>query len=208
MLRRFMRNNFLILFLFNFQVPDIVRSIEAERVMSLRQQSQLLWHMYFSSIDRIIFTALEVNTPTRPDVCPSSRRYLVHWLFRFWGGRKGGRLCLFNPPGRLGALPPLIEMDAFWTSRQRRVLIVHQYPAPSLILPSSTTLRVVFFLLKINFCSHDPVTDCPSEDPPARVEGWPSVEFISRRIADTGQLQRRPSGVSVETQPATQLESN
>ena len=45
---------------FDFQVPDIVRSIEGERVMALRQQSQLLWHMYFSSIDRIIFTALEV----------------------------------------------------------------------------------------------------------------------------------------------------
>lgn len=44
------------------QVPDIVRSIEAERVMALRQQSQLLWHMYFSSIDRIIFTTLEVRT--------------------------------------------------------------------------------------------------------------------------------------------------
>ena len=43
------------------QVPDIVRSVESERVMSLRQQSQLLWHMYFSSIDRILFTTLEVN---------------------------------------------------------------------------------------------------------------------------------------------------
>lgn len=42
------------------QVPDIVRSIGAERVMALRQQSQLLWHMYFASIDRIIFTTLEV----------------------------------------------------------------------------------------------------------------------------------------------------
>ena len=43
------------------QVPDIVRSVDAERVMMLRQQSQLLWHMYFSSIDRIIFTTLEVQ---------------------------------------------------------------------------------------------------------------------------------------------------
>ena len=47
------------------QVPDIVRSIEAERVMTLRQQSQLLWHMYFSSIDRIIFTSLEVKAPPK-----------------------------------------------------------------------------------------------------------------------------------------------
>ena len=98
----------------------------------------------------------------------------------------------------------------------------------SVVCSSSINIRPVahitlfhhppFLLLKINFlCSdchelyaapHDPLTDCPSEDPPARVEGWPSVEFISRRIADTGQLQRCPSGVSVEAQPAAQLESN
>lgn len=45
-----------------FQVPEIVRSISATKVFALRQQTQILWEQYFSSIEKIVFTTLEVNT--------------------------------------------------------------------------------------------------------------------------------------------------
>nr|CAD7428535.1 unnamed protein product [Timema monikensis] len=42
------------------QVPDIVRSIGASKVLALRQQTQVLWERYFSSIEKIVFTTLEI----------------------------------------------------------------------------------------------------------------------------------------------------
>ena len=76
------------------QVPDIVRSIEEKRVVALRQQSQLLCHMYFSSINRIIHTTLEVSI-----CCHFIMISFLYWfetLFRL--SSKGyNRIC-----GRIG----------------------------------------------------------------------------------------------------------
>ncbi|KAK2144202.1 hypothetical protein LSH36_777g02081 [Paralvinella palmiformis] len=41
-------------------VPSIVRSISHADILSLRQQSQFIWDTYFSSIDKIIDTTLEI----------------------------------------------------------------------------------------------------------------------------------------------------
>ncbi|TDG42267.1 hypothetical protein AWZ03_011326 [Drosophila navojoa] len=43
------------------QVPDIVRSISAERIFALRQQTQVLWERYFGSIEKIVFTTFEAT---------------------------------------------------------------------------------------------------------------------------------------------------
>lgn len=43
-----------------FQVPETVRSIPATKVFALRQQTQILWERYFSSIEKIVFTTLEI----------------------------------------------------------------------------------------------------------------------------------------------------
>ncbi|OWA49861.1 Exostosin-1 [Hypsibius exemplaris] len=42
------------------QIPTLVRSIEFDRILAMRQQSQLLWRQYFSSIERIVLTTLEI----------------------------------------------------------------------------------------------------------------------------------------------------
>lgn len=42
-------------------MPDIVRSISASRILALRQQTQVLWERYFSSIEKIVFTTFEVS---------------------------------------------------------------------------------------------------------------------------------------------------
>ncbi len=44
-----------------FQVPDMVRSIPESRTFILRQQTQILWDQYFSSIEKIVFTTFEVR---------------------------------------------------------------------------------------------------------------------------------------------------
>jgi len=40
----------------------MVRSVGATKVLALRQQTQILWERYFSSIEKIVFTTLEVST--------------------------------------------------------------------------------------------------------------------------------------------------
>jgi len=40
----------------------MVRSVSATKVLALRQQTQILWERYFSSIEKVVFTTLEVST--------------------------------------------------------------------------------------------------------------------------------------------------
>ncbi|XP_071114618.1 exostosin-1b-like [Haliotis cracherodii] len=42
------------------QMPSIVRSITEPEIMKLRQQTQFIWEAYFSSVDKIIGTVLEI----------------------------------------------------------------------------------------------------------------------------------------------------
>ncbi|XP_074656128.1 exostosin-1a-like [Tubulanus polymorphus] len=42
------------------QVPSIVRSISHQDVLALRQQTQVLWDAYFSSVDKIVASTLEI----------------------------------------------------------------------------------------------------------------------------------------------------
>uniref|UniRef100_A0AAY5ELC7 Exostosin GT47 domain-containing protein n=1 Tax=Electrophorus electricus TaxID=8005 RepID=A0AAY5ELC7_ELEEL len=42
------------------QIPSITRSVGADRILALRQQTQLLWDSYFSSVSKIVLTTLEI----------------------------------------------------------------------------------------------------------------------------------------------------
>lgn len=43
-----------------FQVPTLLRSVQNMEILSLRQQTQFVWDTYFSSVDKIVTTTLEV----------------------------------------------------------------------------------------------------------------------------------------------------
>lgn len=53
------------------QVPSTVRAVGNERVLALRQRTQMLWDAYFSSVDKIVLTTLEVSPSTSS--CESQR---------------------------------------------------------------------------------------------------------------------------------------
>ncbi|KAM8846049.1 exostosin-1 isoform 1-T1 [Synchiropus picturatus] len=42
------------------QIPTITRAVSQEKVWALRQQTQFLWDAYFSSVDKIVSTTLEI----------------------------------------------------------------------------------------------------------------------------------------------------
>lgn len=43
-----------------FQVPSIVRSLSVPEILALKQQTQFLWETYFSSIEKIVITMLQI----------------------------------------------------------------------------------------------------------------------------------------------------
>ena len=53
----------------------MVRSVSATKVLALRQQTQILWERYFSSIEKIVFTTLEVSTSVR---CVTGHHKVCH----------------------------------------------------------------------------------------------------------------------------------
>ena len=42
------------------QIPSLVYSVTHSDILSLRQQTQFLWDVYFSSTEKIVLTTLEV----------------------------------------------------------------------------------------------------------------------------------------------------
>ncbi|KAG7458266.1 hypothetical protein MATL_G00236340 [Megalops atlanticus] len=42
------------------QIPSTVRSIHQDNILELRQQTQFLWEAYFSSVEKIVLTTLEI----------------------------------------------------------------------------------------------------------------------------------------------------
>ncbi|VEN57738.1 unnamed protein product [Callosobruchus maculatus] len=42
------------------QVPHVIRSLTPKKILQLRQQTQVLWDRYFSSIEKIVYTTLEI----------------------------------------------------------------------------------------------------------------------------------------------------
>ena len=48
-----------------FQIPSTIRSIHQDKILALRQQTQFLWEAYFSSVEKIVLTTLEVSATAR-----------------------------------------------------------------------------------------------------------------------------------------------
>ena len=44
------------------ELPSIVRSYSKEQILAMKQQTLFLWEAYFSSVEKIILTTLEVNS--------------------------------------------------------------------------------------------------------------------------------------------------
>nr|XP_048299103.1 exostosin-like 1 isoform X2 [Myodes glareolus] len=69
------------------QVPAALREMLPSRILSLRQQTQFLWTAYFSSVEKVVHTTLEIIQD------------------RIWGASGHPSLMWNSPPGALLALP-------------------------------------------------------------------------------------------------------
>ncbi|MEQ2192352.1 Exostosin-1b, partial [Xenoophorus captivus] len=78
-------------------IPTTVRSIHQDKILSLRQQTQFLWEAYFSSVEKIVLTTLEIIQDRVLE--HGSRSSLM------WNGHPGGLFALPQYSGYLGDFP-------------------------------------------------------------------------------------------------------
>ncbi|XP_029023379.1 exostosin-1b [Betta splendens] len=79
------------------QIPTTVRSIHQDKILSLRQQTQFLWEAYFSSVEKIVLTTLEIIQDRVLE--HGSRSSLM------WNSHPGGLFTLPRYSGYLGDFP-------------------------------------------------------------------------------------------------------
>ncbi|XP_034066286.1 LOW QUALITY PROTEIN: exostosin-1b-like [Gymnodraco acuticeps] len=79
------------------QIPTTVRSIHQDKILSLRQQTQFLWEAYFSSVEKIVQTTLEIIQDRV--LAHGSRSSLM------WNSHPGGLFALPQYSGYLGDFP-------------------------------------------------------------------------------------------------------
>uniref|UniRef100_UPI0037E70FB2 exostosin-1b n=1 Tax=Semicossyphus pulcher TaxID=241346 RepID=UPI0037E70FB2 len=79
------------------QIPTTVRSIHQDKILSLRQQTQFLWEAYFSSVEKIVLTTLEIIQDRVLE--HSSRSSLM------WNSHPGGLFAVPQYSGYLGDFP-------------------------------------------------------------------------------------------------------
>ncbi|XP_052388622.1 exostosin-1b [Carassius gibelio] len=79
------------------QIPSTVRSIHQDKILALRQQTQFLWEAYFSSVEKIVLTTLEIIEDRV--LQQTSRSNLM------WNSHPGGLFTLPQYSSYLGDFP-------------------------------------------------------------------------------------------------------
>ncbi|CAM9642054.1 exostosin-1a-like [Lampetra fluviatilis] len=158
------------------QIPSTVRWLDHDRVLAMRQQTQLLWNAYFSSIDKIVHTTLEI---VRERVAGVAVRPALVWN---------------HPPGGLHVLPGFSSALAHYPfyhaylgqSPEAKFTAVIHATSP-LLVQSQPIIKLIQAVGKSKFCAQVLVLWNCDRPPPAR-SLWPVLPvplIISEPVAKT-----------------------
>ncbi|KAK3515222.1 hypothetical protein QTP70_011415 [Hemibagrus guttatus] len=95
------------------QIPSTIRSIHQDKILSLRQQTQFLWEAYFSSVEKIVLTTLEVRNVT-------DNRLLYRFLHSIQPETRDSLLC-----ARLITSSSARSLKELWFQEPRSCWIIH-----------------------------------------------------------------------------------
>ncbi|CAM9829722.1 unnamed protein product [Bubo scandiacus] len=143
------------------QIPSAVRCIHPERVLAFQQQTQFLWDAYFSSVDKIVHTTLEI---IKDRLLPhrSRSRFL-------WNTLPGGLLALPNFSTHPGDFPFYYLQHGSSPSEKFTAFIRAVSPGGS---PSQPLLRLIQAVSRSQYCAQIVVLwSC--EKPPPPSGKWP-----------------------------------
>ena len=153
--------------------PEMVRSISQSKILSLRQQNQLVWESYFSSVDKIINTVIEV-VKNRVD------RHLMRPSFH-WNSVPGAHFVLPEWSDQPSQFPfyygPLGE------SPQNKFTAVIYATKP--ITASAPLFKLIQVVAKSKFC-HKVLVLWRCEVPPPPANRWPDKLGLPVRVKVEG----------------------
>ncbi|XP_073990065.1 exostosin glycosyltransferase 1 ttv [Rhodnius prolixus] len=173
------------------QVPEIARSIPLTKLFSLRQQTQILWDKYFSSIEKIVFTTLEIIRERLPDQAVRDGR--------MWNTAPGALVSL---PQYSGTYPwdPINKKETMFTA-----VVYSQLGAP--LTQTSPLYRIVKALTKSAHAAMVLVIWANEKSPPSRVR-WPVMSIPLHIIHQPGISQRFSPHPLIQTEAILSLDED
>ncbi|XP_021231307.1 exostosin-like 1 isoform X5 [Numida meleagris] len=163
------------------QIPSAIRCIRPERVLAFQQQTQFLWDAYFSSVDKIVHTTLEI---IRDRLLPHRSRSRV-----LWNTLPGGLLALPDFSTHLGDFPFYYLQHGSSPTDKFTALLRAAPPLGSLSQP---TVRLIQAVSRSQYCAQILVLWSCEKPPPPRGT-WPQITvpltIIQGRTKPSGQTR-------------------
>ncbi|KAF5889919.1 exostosin-1a isoform X1, partial [Clarias magur] len=145
------------------QIPSTIRSIHQDKILSLRQQTQFLWEAYFSSVEKIVLTTLEIIHD----------RVLQH-LSRssvMWNNLPGGLFTLPQYSTHLGHFP-FYYAPLGIKPQQRFSAVIHA--VTPLVSQSQPILKLLASVAKSQYCAQIIILWNCDKPLPAK-QRWPAT---------------------------------
>ncbi|XP_060114087.1 exostosin-like 1 [Heteronotia binoei] len=145
------------------QIPSTVRCLPSDKILAFQQQTQFLWEAYFSSVEKIVQTTLEII-----------KDRIFHQVSRprfFWNTLPGGLLALPEYSTHLSDFPFYYLQQGSSPSSKFTALIRAVSPVVSLSQP---ILKLIQAVSRSPYCAQIVVLwSC--EKPPPLSTKWPQT---------------------------------
>lgn len=145
------------------QVPSTVRAVPNERVLQLRQRTQVLWDAYFSSVDKIVLTTLEI-IKDRVFSHISRNKYM-------WNSLPGGLLVLPEFSTHLAHFP-FYYLGLGVSPGYEFTAVIHAISP--LVSQSQPIMKLLQVVSKSKYCSQIIILWNSEKPPPSRSK-WPPM---------------------------------
>ncbi|XP_012693106.2 exostosin-1c [Clupea harengus] len=145
------------------QVPSTVRAVVIERVLAMRQRTQMLWEAYFSTVDKIVLTTLEIIKDRV--FSHISRNKLM------WNSLPGGLLVLPEYSTHL-AHYPFYYLNLGLSPGQEFTAVIHA--TSPLVSQSQPIMKLLQVVSRSKYCSQI-IIIWNSEKPPPHRSKWPPM---------------------------------
>lgn len=183
------------------QVVDISRSISPTQILSLRQQTQILWERYFSSIEKIVFTTFEIIRERLPDY--PMRSGIV------WNSSPGALLTLPTFSDTSKHMPFLLDTLGYKPMDNFTAVIFVQIGSPALT-PNSALYKLVRSITKSQYVNRILILWASDQKVPSK-KRWPFTGHIPLHIITsqtTSQQQQSSSSSSSSVNNNANLNNN
>ncbi|XP_031437711.1 exostosin-1 [Clupea harengus] len=145
------------------QIPSITRSVDHDRILALRQQTQFLWDAYFSSVAKIVLTTLEIIRDRIHSHISRSRL--------MWNSLPGGLYALPQFSTDPSMFPFYYSLLGKSPSLEFTAVVQVVTPLQSQLQP---VLKLIIAVAKSKFCAQIIVLwNCDKPLPPK--SKWPST---------------------------------